>query len=762
VQRIKKYSFTNMKKTLQLLAGALSLAFLYTSCQTKSSSQNDPAFIDSLLSVMTLEEKVGQLNFPVGDLFNTGPTVRTSESARFDEQIKQGKITGLFNVHGAAYTARLQKIAVEQSRLKIPLLFGADVIHGFKTVMPLALAEAACWDLEVIEASARAAADESTAAGINFTFAPMVDISRDARWGRISEGAGEDPYLGSEIAKARVKGFQGNDLQAANTLAACIKHFAAYGAPIAGRDYNTVDLSERTLREIYLPPYKAGVDAGAATIMTSFNELNGVPATANNYLLQDILRKEWGFKGMVVSDWQSIGEMIEHGYVADSVTAAKLSIEAGTDMDMMADIYLKKLPQMVKSGEVSMKLIDDAVRRVLVLKHQLGLFKNPYLYSDTLREKKTIRSKANLEIARDVARKSIVLLKNENNLLPLKKEYKKIAVIGPLANNQEDMNGSWSFFGEAQHPVSILQGLKEALPNTILTFAEGCNLYDNKTDKFSQAVAAAKQSELVIMVVGESAPMNGEGASRADIGLPGVQQQLVEEIYKTGKPIVVLLLNGRPLAIEWIDQHIPAIVETWTLGSEAGNAVADVLTGAYNPSGKLPMTFPRHVGQIPIFYNHKNTGRPYWGDHSEPGAERVYRSRYRDVKNTPLYPFGYGLSYSTFEYKDLTLSKSEMKAADSIEVSITVTNTSNVDGAEVVQFYIRDLYASATRPVKELKGFKKVVVKANESKTITFTINKETLSFYRGDMTWGTEPGAFHVFVGGNSQDVLKKEFVLL
>lgn len=718
--------------------------------------------IDSLISVMTVEEKVGQLNFLVGDLFNTGPTVRTSESAKFDELIRQGKMTGLFNVHGAAYTARLQKIAVEESRLKIPLLFGADIIHGFKTVMPLALAEAASWDLKAIEASARVAADESTSSGINLTFAPMVDISRDARWGRISEGAGEDPYLGSLIAQARVKGFQGNDLSDPSTMAACIKHYAAYGAPIAGRDYNTVDMLERTLRETYLPPYKAGIDAGAATLMTSFNELNGVPASGSKYLLHDILRKEWGFTGMVVSDWQSIGEMIEHGFASDSLEAAKLSIEAGLDMDMMADIYLKKLPELIHSGKVEMKLLDDAVRRVLELKYKLGLFKNPYLYSDTVREKKTIRSAENLSVARDVARKSIVLLKNESQLLPLNKNYKKIAVIGPLANDQEDMNGSWSFFGEPQHPITILKGLQEALPTTELVLAEGCNLYDNETEKFAAALKAANQSELVILVVGESAPMNGEGASRADIGLPGIQQQLVEEIYKIGKPVVLLLVNGRPLAIEWIAEHIPAIVETWTLGSETGHAVADVLTGAYNPSGKLPVTFPRHIGQVPIYYNYKNTGRPYKGNYNEPGQERVYRSRYRDVKNSPLYPFGYGLSYSTFVYENLTLSKEQMSPSDSIEVTVTVKNKSALDGDEVIQLYIRDLFGSVTRPVKELKDFKKVFFKANETKTISFSIDADMLSFYRGDMTWGTEPGTFKVFVGTNSEDVLEKQFELV
>jgi beta-glucosidase len=431
-------------------------------------------------------------------------------------------------------------------------------------------------------------------------------------------------------------------------------------------------------------------------------------------------------------------------------------------MDMMSDIYLTQLPELVNSGKVGMKLLDDAVRRVLMLKYKLGLFANPYLYSDTVREKNTIRAAAHLEVARDVARKSIVLLKNERNLLPVKTGYKKIAVIGPLANNQEDMNGSWSFFGEAQHPITILQGLRDALPGTTLLFEEGCNVYDNSTAKISAAVRTAQQSELVIVVVGESAPMNGEGASRADIGLPGIQQQLVEEIYKTGKPIVLLLVNGRPLAIEWISENIPAIVEIWTLGSEAGHAVADVLTGAYNPSGKLPMTFPRHVGQIPIFYNHKNTGRPYLGNYSEPGEERVYRSRYRDVKNTPLYPFGYGLSYSTFTYEDLTLSHNQLDATGSLQVSVTLTNNSNIDGDEVVQLYLQDVYASVTRPVKELKGFQKIRIKAGESKSVTFVLSANDLAFYRADMSWGTEPGVFNVFVGSNSRDVLKAEFELL
>lgn len=753
-----------MRREWIALAALLSVYILTTSCSSKSNSDKVQHRIDSLVSVMTLEEKVGQLNFPVGDLFNTGPTVRTAESARFDEQIRSGKITGLFNVHGAAYTARLQKIAVEESRLGIPLLFGADVIHGFKTVMPLPLAEAASWDLQAIEQSARVAAIESTAAGINFNFAPMVDISRDPRWGRISEGAGEDPYLGSLIAAARVRGFQGNSLADANSMAACVKHFAAYGAPFGGRDYNTVDMSLLSLHETYLPPYKAAVEAGSATVMTSFNELNGVPATANKYLLQEVLRKQWGFQGMVVSDWQSIGEMLEHGYVADSIQAGKLAIEAGTDMDMMADIYLKKIPDMVRNNQLKVEVLDEAVRRVLRLKMDLGLFDNPYLYSDVEREKRDIRSEDNLKSSHDIAKKSIVLLKNENALLPLKKDVKKIALIGPLAHNKEDMNGSWSFFGEAQHPVSILEGLQTKVSATTkITYTQGCNLYDNSTALFNEAIAAAKQADVVIMALGESAPMNGEGASRSDINLPGVQQALLEAIHQTGKPIVVLLFNGRPLTLQWMDINIPAIVETWTLGSQAGLAVADVVFGDYNPSGKLPVTFPRTVGQIPVFYNHKNTGRAYQGEHEKESLkDRVYRSRYRDVPNSPLYPFGYGLSYSTFEYGNLQVSTSKLKKSESLNVSIDVTNTSSVDGEEVVQLYLRDRVASVTRPVKELKDFQKVLIKAGEKKTLTFTLDINDLSFYNADLQWVAEPGQFEVMVGGNSQETLNTLFELM
>jgi beta-glucosidase len=749
------------KTTPLLILSFMLISFIGTS--QKSPVADREKKVEELISKMTIEEKVGQLHIIVGETIITGPTFYTATSDKFDDLIKAGKITGLFNVHGAAYTGRLQKIAVEESRLKIPLLFGADVIHGFKTVTPIPLAEAASWDLEAIERSSRLTALEATASGINFNFAPMVDIARDPRWGRVSEGAGEDPYLGSAIAVARIRGYQGKDFKDPSTLAACVKHFAAYGLSEAGRDYNTTDVSERLLHEVYLKPYKAAIDAGAATIMTSFNELDGIPVTAHKKLLTDILRNQWKFEGMVVSDYGSIGELLPHGIAANGAEAAKLALEAGTDMDMMSYLYLNEIPKLVAAGKLDVKYVDDAVRRVLRLKYDLGLFENPYRFSDVEREKNEIRSKENFAVARDMAKRSIVLLKNKDQVLPLKSTNKSIAVIGPLAANKEDMNGSWSFFGEAQHPISILEGIKERAGKDVkVLHHEGCNLYDNATDKFAGAVTTAKQADIVVLVVGESSVMNGEGASRADIKLPGVQEDLVKAIVATGKPTVVLLLNGRPLTLEWIDENVTAILETWTLGSEAGHAVADVLFGDYNPSGKLPMTFPRTVGQIPIYYNHKNTGRPYRGTNTEPLSQRIYQSKYRDIKNSPLYPFGYGLSYTTFEYSEITLSGNKMEKNGKIEATVTVTNKGAVEGEEVVQLYIRDLVGSVTRPVKELKGFKKILLKAGESTKVSFTVTPEDLSFYRLDMSWGSEPGAFEIFIGTNSQDVKKQSFELV
>ncbi|MEJ8801504.1 beta-glucosidase BglX [Pontibacter sp. H249] len=754
-----------MRKTFIpiLLVVILGSAMLFSSFKPEDKKDKTEQRVEDLLSKMTLEEKAGQLNFVVGDLFNTGPTVRTSESDKFNEAIRKGEITGIFNIHGAAYTGKLQKLAVEESRLGIPLLIGADVIHGFKTVFPIPLGESASWDLAAIEKSARVAAKESAASGINLTFAPMADVARDARWGRTAEGAGEDPYLVSLITAARVKGFQGNSLSDPQTIAACVKHFVAYGAAEAGRDYNTVDMSEYELRNTYLPPFKAALDAGSATIMTAFNELNGVPATAHTKVMRQILRDEWGFKGLVISDWQNIWEMTSHGYAQNNAHAGELALKAGTDLDMMAEIYLKELPQLVKSGKVEQKYLDDAVRRVLWLKFKLGLFDNPYLYSNTKTEKKQIRSKENLQAAFDMAQRSIVLLKNENNLLPLSASAKqKIAVIGPLGNNKEDMNGTWSFFGEAQHPVSFLEGIKKYAKGAEVTYAEGCELYSDSKAKFDAAVAAANKADVVVMAIGESAVMNGEGASRADVSLPGVQLELVKAIHATGKPIIALVSSGRALELTWLDENIPTILATWSLGSEAGNAVASVLFGEYNPSGKLPVSFPRAVGQLPLYYNHKNTGRAYDGNHSEPGSERVYKSRYRDVPNTALYPFGYGLSYTTYKYDNLKLSTDKLAPAGQLQVSIDVTNTGKYAGEEVVQLYTRDLVGSITRPVKELKKFQKLTFMPGERKTVKFTISPEDLAFWRADLTYGTEPGDFKVFVGPNSRDVQEASFTLL
>jgi beta-glucosidase len=738
-------------------------AFSFTSFTPPASAPKEPIQkrVEDLLAKMTLEEKVGQLNFVVGDLFNTGPTVRTTQSDKFNDAIKKGEITGIFNIHGAEYVGKLQKLAVKESRLGIPLLIAADIIHGFKTVFPIPLGESASWDLAAIENGARVAALESSAGGINLTFAPMVDITRDSRWGRTAEGAGEDPYLGSLIAAARVKGFQGKDLADPRTIAACVKHFVAYGAAEAGRDYNTTDMSEYLLREVYLPPFKAALDAGSATLMSAFNELNGVPATGNMFTMDQILRKEWGFKGAVISDWQNITEMVNHGYSKDHAQAAEQALRAGTDVDMMGEAYLKYIPGLVKSGKIDQKILDESVRRVLWLKFQLGLFDKPYQYSDAKREKKEIRSKENLAAAFDMARKSMVLLKNQGNVLPLSPQVKKIALIGPLGNNKADMNGTWSFFGEEQHAVSYLEGLKKYAKGAEVTYAQGCDLYTNSTDRFAEAVAAAKNADVVIMAIGESAVMNGEGGSRADIGLPGVQLDLVKEIHKTGKPIVALVSSGRALELTWLEQNVPAIMATWSLGSEAGNAVASVLYGEYNPAGKLPISFPRHVGQMPLYYNIKNTGRMYEGDHSEPGSERVYKSRYRDVPNTALFPFGYGLSYTTFAYGTPRLSKNSMTGQETLTVTVDVTNTGKLAGEEVVQLYIQDLFGSTARPVKQLKKFQKLAFAPGEKKTVTFTLNTADLSFWRQDMTFGAEPGDFKVMVGGNSRDVQTLPFTL-
>jgi beta-glucosidase len=700
---------------------------------------------------MTLDEKIGQLTLFTSDYDVTGPTIREN----YKEDIKAGRVGAIFNAFGADYTRKLQEIAVKETRLHIPLLFGYDVIHGHRTIFPISLGEAASWDLVGIQQSARIAADEASAEGLHWTFAPMCDVSRDPRWGRMSEGAGEDTYLGARIAEARVKGFQGDGIGQLNSVMACVKHFAAYGAAQAGRDYHTTDMSDRVLREVYLPPYKAAIDAGAATVMTSFNEIDGVPASGNKYLMTDILRSEWKFDGFVVTDYTSIMEMIPHGIAEDTASAAALALEAGVDMDMQAGFYDDALAKLVKDGKLKESLIDDAVRRILHKKFELGLFADPYRYSNTEREKTTVMKKEHLDAARDISRKSVVLLKNENQVLPLSKSAKRIAVIGPLADARREMIGSWSAAGDWKKSVTLLEGIKASVsPSTQVVYARGSNINDDTTKYIAQAVQAAKQADVVVLAVGEAAMMSGEAASRASLNLPGVQQELVEQIQKTGKPVVVVLMNGRPLTINWIDKNIPAILETWFLGTQSGNAIADILFGDYNPSGKLPVTFPRSVGQIPMFYSMKNTGRPM-------DANNKYTSKYLDESNDPLYPFGYGLSYTSFAYGDVSLDKNEITPNDNLTVSCKVTNSGSRAGEEVVQLYVRDLVGSVTRPVKELKGFQKISLQPGESKDVSFTLTNADLSFYRRDMTFGSEPGKFHVFIGTNSRDLKQGEFIL-
>jgi beta-glucosidase len=739
-----------MKRILPLMLVA---AISITACQkrTNESTSDIDRRVDSLLSIMTLEEKVGQLTLFTSDYDVTGPSIREN----YKEDIKAGRVGAIFNAFGADYTRKLQEIAVNETRLHIPLLFGYDVIHGHRTIFPVPLGEAASWDLAAMEQSARIAADEASAEGLHWTFAPMCDVARDPRWGRMVEGSGEDVYLGSRIAEARVKGFQGEGIGKLNSVLACVKHFAAYGAAQSGRDYHTTDMSDRVLRETYLPPYKAAVDAGAATVMTSFNELDGVPATGNKYLMTDILRKEWDFNGFVVTDYTSIMEMIPHGIAEDTASASALALEAGVDMDMQAGFYNDALALLVKEGKLKESLINDAVKRILRKKFELGLFDDPYRYSDPEREKNTVMKAEYIEASRDVARKSIVLLKNDKQVLPMAKTGKKIAVIGPLADARKEMIGSWSAAGDWKKAVTLLEGVRSKVGSAAqVLYARGSNINDDSTQFISQAVQTAKQADVVILAVGESALMTGEAASRASLGLPGVQQQLVEAIQSAGKPVVVVLMNGRPLTINWIDKNVPSILETWFLGTQAGNAIADVLFGDYNPSGKLPVTFPKSVGQIPIFYSMKNTGRPM-----DPNNK--YTSKYLDESNEPLYPFGYGLSYSTFDYGDVTIDKTSITPKDNLTVTCKVTNSGKYAGEEVVQLYVRDLVGSVTRPLKELKNFQKITLQPGESKDVTFTITNNDLSFYRRDMTFGSEPGKFHVFVGGNSRDVKQAEFVL-
>ncbi len=731
-----------MKKILFLL-------FIYTISFAQNKTFQHRA--DSVLALMTLEEKVGQLVQYSGGWATGAETGRPAETS--DELIRKGKIGSFLNVVGAEETKKMQKIAVEESRLKIPLIFGLDVIHGYRSTFPVPIGEASTWNPTLIEKSARMQAIEASSAGIHWTFSPMVDIARDPRWGRIMEGSGEDPYLGSLMAAARVRGYQGKDLSANNTILACIKHYAAYGGAEGGRDYNTVDLSERNFRDYYLPPYKAGVEAGAGSLMASFNEIGGVPSSASKFLMTTILRDEWKTDAFVVSDWNSIGELIPHGVAKDLREAAKLGIEATVDMDMEANAYYYHLADLVKEGKVDIKLVDDAVRRVLIAKFKLGLFDDPYKYCDAEREKKTIRAKEIVDATKEVARESLVLLKNENNILPLKKDFKKIAVVGPLADSAADALGGWDALGNKDEVTTILDGIKNKLGSKVeVDYVDGCKVTDNDKSGFSDAIKAVSTSEVAIVVVGEHRGMSGEANSRATLDLPGVQEDLIKELHKTGKPIVVVLMNGRPLTIPWLQQNVDAIIEAWYPGISAGIVVADVLFGDYNPNGKLPVTFPRHVGQVPIYYNHKNTGRPY-------DPENNYTSYYLDMENTPLYPFGYGLSYTTFEYSNLKLSSDKMNINETITVSVDVKNSGSREGQEIVQLYIRDLVGSVTRPVKELKDFTKISLKPGETKKVEFTITSDKLKFYDINMNYVIEPGDFKVFVGTNSRDVIEASF---
>ena len=735
-----------MNKFLPLAAISLVLAVSCVGPARKEVRSSDR--VESLLSKMTLDEKVGQLVLFTSDWSVTGPSMRQG----YIDDIRAGRCGNIFNAYTAEYTRKLQEIAVNETRLGIPLLFGYDVIHGFRTVFPINLGISASWDIDAVEESARIAAREAAAAGLHWTFSPMCDICVEPRWGRVSEGAGEDPLLGSRISAAMTRGYQGGDLSDPSTVLACIKHYAAYGAPQAGRDYNTVDMSERWLREFYLPPYKAAVDAGALSVMASFNELDGVPATANYHLMQEILRDEWGFQGFVVTDYTGINEMVCHGYAADEADAGRLAINAGIDMDMQSAAFFNYLKEQVESGAVSRKTLDRAVRRVLNVKEALGLFDDPFRYCSEEREVSETLTDANKAFARKLASESMVLLKNDG-VLPLVKG-EKVAVIGSLAASRDDLLGTWRAAGEVDKvPASILDAIREYNGAANVVYAEGCKEQGDDRSGFAAALAAAKRAKKVVLVIGENCHWSGEAASRSDIRIPGVQSELLEKIAATGKPVAVVLLNGRPLDLSAESETAGAILEAWYPGTMGGYAAADVLYGEYNPSGKLSITFPRNLGQVPVYHYAKNTGRPY------VHPEAKYESRYLDVPNEPLYAFGHGLSYTSFDYSDITLSAPSFAGDGSLAASVTVTNTGAVAGTETVQLYIRDLVGSVTRPVKQLKDFTRVTLGPGASETVSFTIGKETLSFWRQDMTFGPEAGDFKLFIGGASDAVKESEF---
>ncbi|MCY0968524.1 beta-glucosidase BglX [Chryseobacterium wangxinyae] len=708
--------------------------------------------VSELLSKMTLEEKVGQLVQYSGFEYATGP--QNSNSASVLEEIKKGNVGSMLNVAGAQETRAFQKLALE-SRLKIPLLFGQDVIHGYRTTFPVNLGQAASWDLGLIEKSERIAATEASAYGIHWTFAPMVDVARDPRWGRVMEGSGEDTYLGTLIGLARIKGFQGKGLGNLDAIMACAKHFAAYGAAVGGRDYNSVDMSLRQLNETYLPPFKAAAEAGVATFMNSFNDINGIPATANNYILRDLLKGKWNYKGFVVSDWGSIGEMVPHGYAKDNKEAAEKAINAGSDMDMESRAYMAELPNLVKEGKVDPKLIDDAARRILVKKFEMGLFDDPYRFSNKKRQKEQLNNQENRKFGREFGSKSIVLLKNEKNVLPLSKTTKTVALIGPFGKETVANHGFWSvaFKDDNQRIITQFDGIKNQLDkNSTLLYAKGANIDDQDKSMFAEAVETAKKADVVIMTLGEGSAMSGEAKSRSNLHFTGVQEDLLKEIAKTGKPIVLMINAGRPLVFDWAADNIPTIVYTWWLGTEAGNSIADVLFGTVNPGGKLPMSFPRTVGQVPIYYNHYNTGRP-----AKNNTDRNYVSAYIDLDNDPKFPFGYGLSYTQFKYSDMNLSSTNLKGNQTLNISVNISNTGKYDGEEVVQLYIRDLVGKVVRPIKELKGFQKIMIKKGETKNVSFKLTQEDLKFYDDQLNFDWEAGEFDIMVGTDSHNVQTK-----
>jgi len=764
-------------KSSKILIFSLLMLFSYSvSAQQKptSSDQKMKVFIDGLMKKMTIDEKIGQFNLPgAGDIV-TGQ----STSSDIGKKIKEGKVGAILNLKSAEKIRDVQKVAVEESRLKIPLLFGMDVIHGYQTTFPIPLALSCSWDMALIEKTARIAATEASADGICWTFSPMVDIARDPRWGRIAEGSGEDAYLGSQVARAMVKGYQGTDLTKNNTILACVKHFAMYGAAEAGRDYNTTDMSRLRMYNEYLPPYKAAFDAGAGSAMSSFNEIDGIPASANKWLMTDLLRNQWGFKGFVVTDFTAINEMIEHG-MGDLQTVSALGLKAGTDMDMVGEGYLTTLKKSLKEGKVTQTDIDKACRRILEAKYKLGLFDDPYRYCDPNRAKTEIGTEEHMKAAREAATQTFVLLKNENQLLPLQKKG-KIALVGPLADNLYNMAGMWSVAVDHNQSVTVLQGLKNAIGNQAeILYAKGSNFVDDPQLDLNinntiiptidslrtpqqlrdEAVAIASKSDVIIAALGEAAEMSGECTSRTNIQIPENQRELLKALLATGKPVVLLLFTGRPLDISWESKNVPAILNVWFGGTQTGNAIADVVFGKVNPSGKITASFPQNIGQVPIYYNHKNTGRPI--DAGKGSWFTKFLSNYMDVSNEPLYPFGYGLSYTTFSYTDLKLDKQKLTSTGKLTVSVTLTNTGKVDGAEVAQLYVRDMVGSITRPVKELKGFQKVFLKAGESRVINFIITPADLAFYNSDLKLKAEPGDFKVFVGTNSSDCLDGNFTL-